>query len=98
MSQNQLRGKTAVVTGGTRGIGRAISLNLAVQGAKVFALYARNRKAADLFEAEAQEKKLDIHCVRGDLSDSSVLQQSADMILGQSETVDIIVHSAASGV
>ena len=40
-------GKTAVVTGGTRGIGRAISLALAQAGAEVLALYARDRKSAE---------------------------------------------------
>ncbi|NTW46725.1 MAG: SDR family NAD(P)-dependent oxidoreductase, partial [Chlorobaculum sp.] len=35
-----LEGKNAIVTGGTRGIGRAVSLALAESGATVFALYA----------------------------------------------------------
>ena len=39
--------KIALVTGATRGIGRAISLKLADEGAKVFALYGRDRASAD---------------------------------------------------
>ena len=43
----QLKGKTAVVTGGSRGIGRAIALELASCGANVVVNYTRNSKAAD---------------------------------------------------
>ena len=43
----QLENKTALVTGGSRGIGRAICLSLAKQGAKVIVNFAGNRAAAE---------------------------------------------------
>ena len=91
-------GKVAVVTGGTRGIGRAISLKLASEKAKVFALYGRDRSAADALMDEAGKQGLDIHCVRGDLTRPEKFQEIMDQINAQAEHVDIFVHSAASGV
>ena len=49
-----LRGKTALITGGTRGIGRAIALRLAGQGATVILNYLRNKRAAEETSAAIQ--------------------------------------------
>lgn len=91
-------GRTAVVTGGTRGIGRAITLALAQGGAEVLALYARDRKSAEALESEAKSRELRVRTIRGDLTDA----ESFDRVLGEiksaSSATDIIVHSAASGV
>ncbi|MBP7845122.1 MAG: SDR family oxidoreductase [Proteobacteria bacterium] len=90
--------KTAVVTGGTRGIGRAISLNLAREGARVFCLYARNRKSADEILEIAAAEKLSIECIKGDLSKEESLQSVLNEINTKSDLIDIVIHSAASGV
>lgn len=90
--------KTAVVTGGTRGIGRAISLELARSGVQVYALYARNRKAAEELEAIATSENLNIKTLRGDLTDEERLQGMITEIGTQTTGVDILVHAAASGV
>ena len=47
MSENELEGKVALVTGGSRGIGRAICQRLASDGAKVAVNYQNNKDAAD---------------------------------------------------
>jgi enoyl-[acyl-carrier protein] reductase III len=91
-------GKTAVVTGGTRGIGRAVSLGLARRGAKVWALYARDRKNADTLTAEAQGAELDITCLRGDLTDEETFKAIAGQIRAAAPQIDFLIHSAASGV
>ena len=96
MKLNQ--GKIAVVTGGTRGIGKAIALKLAESGAKVFALYARDRKSAEALEAEAKSRELDIVTLRGDLTDEECFRTSMDAIKAAAPQIDIIVHAAASGV
>ena len=49
-----LTGKNLLVTGGTRGIGRAVSLQFARAGATVIANYVRGQKAADALFAQAQ--------------------------------------------
>ena len=51
-----LAGKVAIVSGGSRGIGRAISLALAEDGAEVALLYAGNHQAAEEVVAQIKEK------------------------------------------
>lgn len=92
------RGKVAVVTGGTRGIGRAISLALAAEGMWVLAPYARNRRAAGALEEEAKERGLSIVGVRGDLSKEQAFRATVDAIRGCCDRVDVLVHAAATGV
>ena len=93
-----LKNKNAVVTGGTRGIGKAISLGLAESGAHVYALYARDRKNAEAFEDEAKQRGLKITTIRGDLAHDETFRESVDQVNKACETIDILVHSAASGV
>jgi enoyl-[acyl-carrier protein] reductase III len=93
-----LKNKNAVVTGGTRGIGRAISLELAECGANVYALYARDRKNAEVLEELANQRGLKIVTIRGDLTKDEAFQTSVDMVKQACETIDILVHAAASGV
>jgi len=93
-----LQDKTAVVTGGTRGIGRAISLTLAECGANVFALYARSRKNAESLEKEADSRGLYITSIRGDLSHEESYTYTVEQLNKACDRIDILVHCAASGV
>lgn len=97
-TKNTSANKIAVVTGGTRGIGKAISLSLARQGMKVLSLYARDRKAADALDAQAKQEKLDIHCIRGDLTNEDQFKTALEAIRAAATQIDIVVHAAASGV
>ena len=58
MNPFDVTGKIVLVTGGTRGLGRAISFHLASQGAIVFAGYFQNEEAAASFRSESDRKKL----------------------------------------
>jgi NAD(P)-dependent dehydrogenase (short-subunit alcohol dehydrogenase family) len=92
------RRKVAVVTGGTRGIGRAVSFNLARDGYRVFALYGRDRETADALVRDAAARGLPVETIRGDLT----RPEKFNAIVGEIRTtvthVDAIVHCAASGV
>ncbi len=90
--------RTAIVTGGTRGIGRAVSLQLAREGARVLALYGRNREAAEALEAEARAAGLTIETLRGDLTHPEKFAALVEEIRAKAERIDVLVHCAASGV
>jgi enoyl-[acyl-carrier protein] reductase III len=93
-----LRNKTAVVTGGTRGIGKAVSLALSSCGARVIALYARSRKSAEELEKEASTTGLEITTIRGDLTHENSYSEVLRQLDEACEHLDILVHCAASGV
>jgi NAD(P)-dependent dehydrogenase (short-subunit alcohol dehydrogenase family) len=88
-----LSGKTALVTGASRGIGRAIALRLAAAGADV-ALAARDRNAlADVAEAvQALGRNASMHIV--DLGDESTAAPLVDNVLCEHGQLDIVVNNA----
>lgn len=92
-----LEGKSVLVTGGTRGIGRAVSLGFARAGATVLANYVRGQKAAEALLAQAQEENLRITVCRADLTAGKGLDEleAAAARLGD---LHGLVHCAATGV
>jgi NAD(P)-dependent dehydrogenase (short-subunit alcohol dehydrogenase family) len=91
-------GKTSVVTGGTQGIGRAISLAMARSGWRVYAIYSQNRKAAECLEGLSQEQGLDIRCLRANLTNKDAIAGCSQKVKNESSQINAIVHCAASGV
>jgi NAD(P)-dependent dehydrogenase (short-subunit alcohol dehydrogenase family) len=92
----ELRG-TFVVTGGTRGIGRAISERFARSGAQIIANYVRNEKAAQELQSSAAQEGLPITICRADLTTTDGLTR-IESHLGQSGArLAGIVHCAATG-
>lgn len=88
----------AVVTGGTRGIGRAITLALARSGRRVYALYVRNSEAADRLRAEAAAESLSIDCLRVNITDEEAANACVRTMTRDVPRVEVLVHAAASGV
>jgi len=93
-----LRNKTILITGGTRGIGLAISLRFARSGATVIANYLRNDKAAEHLKAIAIEERLAIALCRADLTKKEGLEQLDRSIQEQGPQLSGLVHCAATGV
>jgi NAD(P)-dependent dehydrogenase (short-subunit alcohol dehydrogenase family) len=87
-----------LVTGGTRGIGRAISLRFARAGASVTAVYLRNRRAADELKEEAAKEGLTIDLCRADLASSQGIEQVEKTIQETGALLSGMVHCAATGV
>ena len=92
----ELRG-TFVVTGGTRGIGRAISERFARSGAQVIANYIRNERAAQDLQAWAAQERLPITTCRADLTTADGLAKLETQVGQIGVRVGGIVHCAATG-
>jgi len=83
-----------LVTGGSRGIGRAIALRLARDGARRVAIgYLRNDAAAEATAEELRETGAEVTLVRGNVGSERVLDEVR--ALG---ALDVLVHNAATGV
>jgi enoyl-[acyl-carrier protein] reductase III len=93
-----LTGKYALVTGGSRGIGRAISKRLAEQGAQVCFNYLRNREAAAEAKAEIAAVGLEPLEVRANVADEDHVNRMFDEIKEKFGRLDILVSNAALGV
>ena len=89
-----LKDKVAVVTGGSRGIGRAIALEFAQQGASVALIYAGNEEAARKTAQEAAAFGVRCECYRCDVSSAEETKRTAEEILKAFGAVDILVNNA----
>ena len=87
-------GKTAVVTGGSRGIGRAICLELARGGANVMLCYAGNEQAALDTVAACEALGAKAAAMRCDVSKTDEVKALVDAALQQFGRIDILVNNA----
>jgi 3-oxoacyl-[acyl-carrier protein] reductase len=95
-SDYRLEGRWAVVTGSTRGIGKAIALELASAGANVV-VHGRDREAADEVVAAIRELKRESRAVVTDLADAASRRELVDRIW-QERPIDIWVNNAGVDV
>jgi len=93
-----LRDKTILVTGGTRGIGQAISLRFARAGATVVANYLRNEQSAQQLKAIAAEEQLAISLCRADLTSDRGMEQLDRSLQELGPHLSGFVHCAATGI
>ena len=92
--ERSLEGKAAVVTGASRGIGRAIALELARRGARVVVNYCRSEDAAAEVVAEIEAQVGEAMAFQADVSD---LEQAKNLIKAAIDTygqLDILVNNA----
>jgi len=89
-----LTGKTALVTGGSRGIGRAIVLRLARQGADVAFSYRGNQAAADATAAEVEALGRRALAVQADARSAESADALVKTVLGTFGKLDILVNNA----
>lgn len=93
-----LAGQVAVVTGGARGIGRAIALEFARAGADVFVHTGQARDAAQAVAAEIRALDRAAEVAVGDLSDSASWSRLVDQAWGFRASVDVWVNNAGVDV
>ena len=89
-----MSGKTAVVTGGSRGIGRAICLELARRGANVVFSYAGNTAAAEKTLEELRALGVEARAVQGNVADPAAAKTLIDTAVKELGGIHILVNNA----
>ena len=89
-------GKTAVVTGGSRGIGRAICLELAGQGANIVLCYAGNESSAAETTAACEQLGVKALALRCNVADAGEVKAMMDTALAEFGRNDILVNNAGN--
>jgi len=94
----ELTGKLALVTGGGRGIGRAIGLELARRGADLLVNYVRHPDAAEQTAADARGLGVRAETLRGNVADAKKVEALFDHVRQQYGYLDLLINNSASGV
>jgi 3-oxoacyl-[acyl-carrier protein] reductase len=89
-----LNGKTALVTGASRGIGRAIALELARQGASVAVNYSGSEEKARLVVEEIQKNGGEAFAIQSDVSSEDSVKSMIKEVISTFGSLDILVNNA----
>jgi len=90
----KLEGKVALVTGGSRGIGRAVALELAKEGADIGVNYAKNKDAADEIVSKIHSLGRKTIPVQADVSIVTEIERMVEQIWDEFGRIDILVNNA----
>ncbi|MFQ5903110.1 MAG: SDR family NAD(P)-dependent oxidoreductase, partial [Candidatus Binatia bacterium] len=93
-----MEGRVALVTGGSRGIGKAIALRFAKAKTHVFINFFQNRTGAEKTAEEAVSYGAQVHLLQADLKDEAQIQGIFKQIHSLYGRLDVLIHNAASGV
>jgi len=94
MFDGSLSGRVALVTGGSRGIGRAISLALAEAGANVAVNYTRSKDAAEKVAAEARECGVEADAFQADVAHEDEAERMVSEVNEKLGQISILVNNA----
>lgn len=91
---SEFEGRAAIVTGGSRGIGRAIVKELAARGAAVAFTFSKNQEMADALVAEIQNTGGRARAFQGDVSDAKSAEEMVRAVKSEFGSVDYLVNNA----
>lgn len=91
---NKLKGKVAIVTGGSKGIGAGIARQLAADGAKVIVNYATGRSGADKVVADIEAAGGQALAVAADVTNQAEVEALINAAIGNFGRLDIVVNNA----
>ncbi|ADT83804.1 SDR family NAD(P)-dependent oxidoreductase [Thermococcus barophilus] len=90
----KLAGKVALVTGASRGIGRAIAVALAQKGANVVINYVRNEEEAKRTEELCREYGVETLVIKADVSSREEVRKMVEAVIKKFGRIDILVNNA----
>ncbi len=90
-----IRGKTALITGGAKRLGRAISLSLASLGANIIIHYGKSQKEASELASEIRKYNVNAWTVSGDLNQVSEVERIFDEALELESPIQILINNAS---
>ncbi len=94
MSEKQYEGKSAIVTGATRGIGRAIALELAKRGANVAFNYSKSADEAEKLKVEIEALGVKCHAAQCDVANTEAATEFCKQAKEAFGTVDFLINNA----
>ena len=98
MTADSLRGRTALVTGGSRGIGAAVSRALAEGGAAVAVNYREGADQARKLVVELRKQGVQAMTVQADVSQADAVARMVESVKSELGTIDILVNNAGIAI
>ena len=92
---DKLLGKVAIITGGDSGIGRAVAIAFAKEGADVAVMYLNEHEDAEKTQQLVKELGRDCLTIAGDIGDESFCKQAIQQVIDKFGHLDILVNNAA---
>lgn len=94
LSEKQFKGRSAIVTGGTRGIGKAIVMELARRGANVAFNYSKSADEAEKLKIEVEALGVKVYCAQCDVADTLAAAEFAKQVNEEFGGIDFLVNNA----
>jgi len=95
-SPGRLDARVALVTGGSRGIGAAVSEWLVAHGADVYSLFRHNEHAAQALKTRLGEAGERLHLVKADVTEDAALTEAFGRVSEEAGRLDILIHCAGA--
>ncbi len=92
---NKLKGKVALITGGDSGIGRAVAISYAKEGAKISIVYLNEEEDAKVTKSEIEKYGGECILIAGDIGDENFCEVAINETINKFKTIDILVNNSA---